>query len=129
MHTHESSIKVIVVGMNPSVLPNGPVLRKNYTIDRLYKWMSHVRINCFSFTNCVHDTGEVSLKDVDYDLLRGCIQGYDRVIALGGFASSALKKLNINHFKLPHPSPRNRALNDKSYEIKMLELCDNYIWN
>lgn len=123
------SIKVIVIGMNPSTLPADEKIRKNHTIDRLFQWMTKVGVKHFSFTNCVHDSGVVTLKDVDRDFLLTCLNGYDKIIALGGFASAALKRLDINHFKLPHPSPRNRALNDKSYEIEMLSSCENYLWN
>jgi uracil-DNA glycosylase family 4 len=39
----------------------------------------------------------------------------DRLVALGKSASNVLKNLNLKHFEMPHPSGRNRKLNDKSY--------------
>lgn len=44
-------------------------------------------------------------------------------IALGSAASEELDKLNISHFKLPHPSPKNRKLNDKFFVTSQLNLC------
>jgi hypothetical protein len=47
------------------------------------------------------------------------------IIALGNNASKALGK--ISHFKLPHPSGRNRQINDKAYIAWRLEECQSYI--
>lgn len=46
-------------------------------------------------------------------------------IALGDNASKALK--GIEHFKLPHPSGRNRQINNKSFIDKKLKECQKYI--
>lgn len=51
----------------------------------------------------------------------------DTVIALGEKASKKLKDLDIPHFKLPHPSPKNRKLNDESYVNKVMKECYEYI--
>lgn len=42
------------------------------------------------------------------------------VVALGRNASKRLRKLKINHFNLPHPSGRNRKLNDVEYVARCL---------
>ena len=47
------------------------------------------------------------------------------LIALGNNASKALK--NIPHYKLPHPSGKNRLLNNKKFVAKKLKACKNYI--
>lgn len=52
---------------------------------------------------------------------------YDRVIALGNNASKKLNSLNIPHFKLPHPSPKNRKLNDKTRIKQELEECREWL--
>jgi hypothetical protein len=49
------------------------------------------------------------------------------VIALGNVASKALDDLKIEHYKLPHPSPKNRKLNCKSFVQYALFLCKVYI--
>ena len=119
-------MKTIIIGINPSNF-HGYHQRKDNTLDKLAKWLDFLELDMVSFTNCIAIPGDYKYKDVDYDLLLTCVSGYDKVIALGGFASGALKKINIDHFKLPHPSPRNRKLNDKSYELKVLEECRGYI--
>lgn len=51
------------------------------------------------------------------------------VIALGQKAATYLKKAGINnYFTLPHPSGRNRLLNDKHYVITRLENCKRYVY-
>ena len=52
---------------------------------------------------------------------------YTKVLALGNFPSSALDKINVSHYKLPHPSGLNRKLNDKHYELSMLKDLRNYL--
>lgn len=52
---------------------------------------------------------------------------YDKVVALGRTASEALGLIGVAHFRLPHPSPRNRQLNDKlSLRVSLLE-CKCYL--
>ncbi len=43
------------------------------------------------------------------------VYGSYTVIALGEKASKRLKEYRVPHFKLPHPSPKNRKLNDKQF--------------
>jgi len=47
------------------------------------------------------------------------------IIALGKNASDWLGP--VPHFKLPHPSGRNRQLNDKEFVKARLEACKEYI--
>jgi hypothetical protein len=64
------------------------------------------------------------------DLLEKISYWYNRgaaVVALGNKASARLKKLGIEHFKLPHPSPRNRLLNNKKFIDLELRKCKNYL--
>lgn len=49
------------------------------------------------------------------------------IVALGNVASKRLTKAGILHFKLPHPSPRNRLLNNKKFIDSELEKCKNYL--
>lgn len=50
-----------------------------------------------------------------------------KVVALGYNASATLKAYGVEHFRLPHPSGRNRLLNNKDFiGIKLLE-CKEFI--
>lgn len=49
------------------------------------------------------------------------------IIALGAEADKALTKFGIPHYTLPHPSGRNRVLNDKNELTRLLGGCKSYI--
>ena len=119
-------MKVLVVGMNPS---NKPTLKdsQNSTFRKLEKWMSECGVHYFSFCNTFDEPGVCKKGKVDFKRLVTLSKEYDKIVALGGFVSGVLEQKNINHFKMPHPSPLNRLLNDKSYEQKMLQNCKRYI--
>lgn len=119
--------KIIVVGMNPSSYIAKAQHRKNHTFDRLYKWSSELSLPVFSFSNVFHQSGGVHINQIDINMVRQLVDGYDKVLALGNFVSSVLNKIEVNHFKLPHPSPRNRLLNDKDYERSVLLACKQYL--
>jgi uracil-DNA glycosylase len=56
------------------------------------------------------------------------IEDEDRVVALGKNAEKHLLKLGIEeYYLLPHPSPRNRHLNDKKYVDFLLKDCKKWI--
>ena len=48
-------------------------------------------------------------------------------VALGNVASKYLDLGGQPHFKLPHPSPRNRKLNNPAYVEAVLKDCKNYL--
>jgi len=121
--------KVIVVGINPSNRHTQIKVYKNSTFDKLHRWMDHLDIKYFSFINCIDSRGEYKSNKIDYDSLENSINKAYKVLTLGDFPSKALNKLNIDHFKLPHPSPRNRQLNDKAFESLILEECRSYIYD
>ena len=75
--------------------------------------------------NCSDEVGQK--YTIDYDSLK-VTSKYDKVIALGNVASNSLKKLNKDHFKMPHPSGLNRQLNDKEFEKKKIKECYNYLY-
>ena len=119
-------MKVLVVGMNPS---NKPLLgsSRNATLSKLETWMSDIGVHHFSFCNTFDDPGESRMSKVDFDRLNTLAGEYDKIIALGGFVSTALNRINVSHFRMPHPSPLNRQLNDKRFEFDMLTLCKEYL--
>lgn len=50
-----------------------------------------------------------------------------KFVALGNEASKSLKQLMIRHFKLPHPSGRNRQVNNKKLIDKKLKECKKWL--
>lgn len=118
--------KVLVVGMNPSTKQTLKG-KQNGSFKKLESWMTECGVSYFSFVNTFDDPSEAKFSKVDYQRLYQLTQDYDRIVALGGFVSSVLSKINISHFKLPHPSLRNRLLNDKSYEQSIVKQCKEYI--
>lgn len=88
--------------------------------------MDHLKIQRYSFINS-SQVKNPTLADLDLNTLV-LTRDYDKVIALGGFASRALNYLSVRHFMLPHPSPLNRKLNDPKFESAVLEKCYNYLY-
>lgn len=82
-------------------------------------WLLKLRIISFHLYNSITSANLERIVDL-YD--NGAI-----VIALGNNASKRLNKLEIKHFKLPHPSPKNRLLNNKQFVENILKDCYNYI--
>lgn len=123
-----NKIRILVVGMNPSNRPTRKKIFKNSMFDRLINWMNLLSIDYFSFMNVCDRPGVVSIRDVDAKALIEASRSYSKIIALGGIASDALKRCRIVHFRLPHPSPRNRLLNDPAYKFSVLRDCRNYLY-
>jgi len=89
--------------------------------------MDELNCNQFSFTNVIHKEGVYKKSDIDYSWINECCRGYDKIICLGGFVSSAMA--DIPHHMMPHPSPLNRQLNNPEYERHQLDLAMEYLWN
>ena len=120
--------KILIVGMNPSNTLENKKVRKNSTFDRLNKWMSHLKVNHYSFINMINERSiKLNHKDVDDKFLLSAAKSYNHIIALGGFVSDSLNRAGISHFKMPHPSPLNRLLNDKQFEKQILKQCSHYL--
>lgn len=69
----------------------------------------------------------VNRTDVDFDMIVFVhyMQSKGPIVALGNNASEHLK--HYPHFKLPHPSGRNRLLNNKSYIDNNIAECKAFI--
>jgi hypothetical protein len=116
--------RVLFVGINPSrVLDSG---KYTLTIRKLHDWAQSLELKFFSFVNAGHDPTHF-LPEKEF--LLDCIASrkYDAIVALGNDVSNTLRKMGVEHFKLPHPSPRNRLLNDKTFEAERLVACRAYI--
>ena len=50
----------------------------------------------------------------------------DRVVALGKAAAKALTLLGVEQYEMPHPSGRNRKLNDKAWVAEKVKALQNY---
>ena len=112
--------------MNPSTKPTLKG-KPNATFKKLEEWMGKCNIHYFSFCNTFDTPCEAKFDKVDQRRLLDLSSETDRIIALGGFVSMTLNRLGIDHFKMPHPSPRNRLLNDKDYEKTMIKQCRKYL--
>lgn len=107
---------LLIVGLSPSTKFT-PRLSDNPSLKRLNKWLDILGHKYYSFTNIIPES-EVYLDP---------IIDYNTIIALGGKVSDILTKNGIRHFKMPHPSPLNRLLNDKDYEMKCLNECKEWL--
>lgn len=117
-------MKILVIGQNPSTPTD---IKRGSTMDRLADWMNAVDVETFHFTNACLIRGNNFTPTPDYDHINEVTTDYDKIIALGNFASHALSKLGITHFKLPHPSPLNRQINDPKFIEEKLKECKEYL--
>lgn len=115
--------RVLLVGINPS----GKPFRKGCALDKMNLWMETLGFHHYSFSNVIPYEGVYKMRDVDVEFVRSFSDGYEKVIALGGFVSKALSRARVQHYVLPHPSPLNRKLNDREYEKRVIEECREWL--
>jgi hypothetical protein len=120
---------ILIFGMCPSSQMYDPI-KGNPSINRLDHWIDSLDIRRdVIFHNVIeHHIANPKIKDVYLERVAGYSQCASKILALGNFVSNVLTKLGIDHFKLPHPSPRNRKFNDPLFEDKILKLCYNYLY-
>lgn len=125
-------MSVWIVGSNPSPKNVNPKLpfwgTKSY--ETLSKWLTYLGINKHGLINVSNEvtSGKIpKITNEDLFRIRTKLEGATKVIALGNTASTALHRLGIKHFKLPHPSGRNRLLNDQNYLNSKLIECKEYL--
>lgn len=92
---------MIVLGINPSSAKP----RKLSALSRMEVWMEQLGHRYYCFSNVIPTPGEYRIDRVDLDYVKSLVEGHDKIIALGGFVSAVLKRLNVDHFVMPHPSP------------------------
>ena len=118
---------ILVVGHSPSSKEYCPK-KGNPSINRLNRWLDACGVDIYSFTNlCAHHSDSIKAADIDETLIKECVKPYNKVIALGNEVAHYFKKKGIDCFHAPHPSPRNRKFNDKSYESTVINGLQKYI--
>ena len=113
-----------MVGLNPGKKPQ----RRGDSWDRFYEWLDYLELDYVSFMNLTSDPdwdGKTSGVDIAY--VRDTLSMFDRVVAWGSGVSRHLDRAHIEHFVIPHPSPRNRQTNDRELVYERLSLCREYI--
>ena len=118
---------ILVVGHSPSSKEYCPK-KGNPSINRLNRWLDACGVDIYSFTNlCAHHSESIKTADIDETLIKECVKPYNKIIALGNEVAHYFKKKGIDCFHAPHPSPRNRKFNDKSYESTVINGLQKYI--
>jgi uracil-DNA glycosylase len=115
-------MKVLFVGDRPSRLNKDPKIAFVGTpsYKNLLRWIKRMGgITDFSAINS-HD-------GIDRSAIADCWRSGGKVVALGNNASKRLTKIGIEHFKLPHPSPLNRQLNNEYFIEEKLWECYSYL--
>lgn len=118
--------KVIIIGLNPS---KARAVKRGSALNRLNQWADRVGLPIFSFTNLTDDPDwDFKFKSLDKDFVVQSVQNYDIIVALGTGVANHLKRFGLKDvFVLPHPSPRNRQLNDPTYIETKLNNLREYI--
>ena len=113
------------MGSNPSSGKGN--VHRNTTLQRLARWADTVGFE-YDFDNVIPYHVDVeNHKFVDPQRILSITKTHKRILTLGRFSSDVLKKLNIPHYSLPHPSPRNRLFNEKGYEERMLAALKSHL--
>jgi hypothetical protein len=121
---HEVSKDFIFVGQAPSSMEH-PVRGASFT--RVKAWADVAKIYSWDFQNAVpHIVNCDDRNKIEYALLYKRVNPFKKVVALGNFASDALRKINIRHLKILHPSPRNRSLNNFEVELEQIRKLREY---
>lgn len=112
---------VLFVGDEPSRLNTDPNVAfvGSKSMPVLMKWIAKIKPDEYDLVNS-HTPFLVMCIEVNSNL-------GDAIVALGNKASARLTKAGIPHFKLPHPSPRNRLNNDQKFIDTELKKCKNYL--
>lgn len=123
-------MKILFVGDEPSLRtdPDAP-FRGAACEKRLYEWIAivmDITVLEAMMSKDIRITNSDMKNRIMFMTIKfaAYLEGAP-VIALGNKASERLK--NDPHFKLPHPSGRNRQINDKEFIEKKLMECKEYI--
>jgi len=111
---------ILFVGDKPSskMKPGAKPFEGAACEKRLKEWIKALDVEEYKLSNS-NDYVSFWIEAVN------CTANGYKFIALGNNASKALK--GISHFKLPHPSGRNRQINDKEFIAKKLAECKAWL--
>jgi hypothetical protein len=116
--------RILFIGLNPTKLS---IPRKGGAWHRFCQWLDEMSLpQIVSFTNLSPDPYWGG-KEIDTEFFLESIGGYDKIVVWGPKVSERLKKMGIEHFVLPHPSPLNRQINNSDYIRQCLENCKKYL--
>lgn len=99
--------KVVFVGDQPSAtnILEGYAFIGADCFPRLIEWINIISPDYYI---CLNSNELIYMSDIH----KLVIEADFKVIALGIRAASRLQEFEIDHFMLPHPSGRNRQIND-----------------
>lgn len=113
--------KVVFVGDQPSSKNKDPNIAFVGTpsFNRIVKWLDVIKLKGVKLVNSHNENQLKIIKQLEQS-------GY-KIVALGNEASKRLAKQGIDHHRLPHPSPRNRQLNNTKFEMQQLKKCKEWL--
>jgi len=132
-------IDVLFIGSNPSLSSKSNDAFNSSTKSRktLDSWSSAI---CLSFDRIAYynisDAKTINNKALsknqwvaELDILKNKIDKHKncKIVTLGNTADKALTLLGYDHYNMPHPSGRNRLLNDKAFLERKLSELKSYI--
>jgi len=120
-------VKILVIGHSPSSKEYCP-RKGNPSINRLNRWLDACGVEIYSFSNaCAHHAPFLKKADIDETYIQNITKNYNKILTLGNEVKQLFTKMEIEHFSLPHPSPLNRKLNDKKFEISVINGLHSYL--
>lgn len=117
-------IEVIFVGSNPSEASKNilPFWGDTKSDKILHQWISRLPDDACTFVCNVLDEKTLNNKPLNMAQIKQALPNlaskvlkFKKIIALGKTATIALRALGVDFYEMPHPSGRNRKLNDKTY--------------
>lgn len=116
---------IIFVGDKPSprMTPGAMPFEGAACAKRLKGWIAFV-----TYGIDMHGVKIVNQCNTSYGWFFEQWEAGNKIVTLGKEAASRFKGAHeLPHFELPHPSGRNRLLNDKTYVDEQLRLCKAWL--
>lgn len=130
-------MRILFVGSNPSnsSLTDAAFHGSTRSSKILTEWCSSIKDAMFIYINVLSkktpENRPLLKSEIinSLSLLKEDIAGIkpDKIIALGKTASTALTLLGVDFLEMPHPSGRNRLLNNKEYVNEKIAQLRSYV--